>query len=481
LDSMGTGLAMPTTSVIRFRSVAFLGFTVTSRRGCDASSQSLHADCAAAFAGARAAKKAEVVGPSMYNAPSRSSSNGRVLFACASESDCKEGANRFCIDIGAAWPLSSSPSQFTQCCSWGEYVPCVADLGNYDVSTMVGTGTSGHQHGDAGATKLTSPRGLAVFANGSTTFFADDHSVRGITVNTQTTWLVAGTGVPGFNDAVGSAAGFNTPVGLLLAASQTILYVADSLNHKIRSVDILTAQVTSLSGTGEAGFQDGLGNVAQFHTPLGIQRSDNVMFVADSGNHRIRSVSLNDGSASTLAGNGISGGADGVGESATFDTPRSLAITQVGDQMFVATGQCTIRQISISTRLVTTIVGSPSDCQSVDGTGSSARLQPPSALTLSVDEMLLYIAESDGHRVRGFGLQEAKLFTMAGNGVPGAQDSHGTSATFSHPLDLATSPDGTTLFVADSGYHKIRRLQLSPLDCPPTKLDYSLSYGILLT
>ena len=116
----------------------------------------------------------------------------------------------------------------------------------------------------------------------------------------------------GFADGSGATARFRRPTGIALDAVGNI-YVADSLNHRIRKVSP-AGEVTTLAG-GDQGATDGIGAVAQFNLPTGIAvDGDGNVVVADTYNHRIRKVSPT-GEVSTLAGS-VTGYADGIGADA---------------------------------------------------------------------------------------------------------------------------------------------------------------------
>ena len=68
---------------------------------------------------------------------------------------------------------------------------------------------------------------------------------------------MAGSGAPAFTDGSGTGASFNRPTGADVSTDGTTLYVADSLNHRIRAITISTGAVSTLAGTGSAGYSDG--------------------------------------------------------------------------------------------------------------------------------------------------------------------------------------------------------------------------------
>ena len=158
-------------------------------------------------------------------------------------------------------------------------------------------------------------------------YLTDDNQVRKIDP-TGTLSALAGTGEPGFADGPSVVAQFAYPAGVAVDQNGNI-YVADTGNHRIRKIDP-AGIVSTLAGSGQTGFADGVGNVAQFHFPLGIASDDcGNVFVADRSNRRIRKIDPN-GVVSTVAGSGVSGCVDGVGTAAQFQSPAGIMVDRAG-------------------------------------------------------------------------------------------------------------------------------------------------------
>jgi sugar lactone lactonase YvrE len=140
--------------------------------------------------------------------------------------------------------------------------------------------------------------------------------------------IVAGSGDPGFADGLGKRAAFAYPAGVAVDRRGN-LFVADTGNHRIRKIDP-DGQVTTLAGNGQPGYADGIGTAAQFHFPLGvtIDEEGNV-YVADRSNRRIRKIDAN-ATVSTFAGSGISGLVDGPGATAQFTSPAGILVDKTG-------------------------------------------------------------------------------------------------------------------------------------------------------
>jgi DNA-binding beta-propeller fold protein YncE len=95
--------------------------------------------------------------------------------------------------------------------------------------------------------------------------------------------------------------------------------------------------VTTLAGSGAIGFADGTGSSALFTNVNGMafsSRSGN-LYIADTGNHRVRCVSTSTRVVTTLVGNGTAGFADGTGTNAMLNGPTLVAVDPVTDNVFV--------------------------------------------------------------------------------------------------------------------------------------------------
>ena len=110
-------------------------------------------------------------------------------------------------------------------------------------------------------------------------------------------------------------------------AAATAAYIADTGNNLIRTITIGTGAVSTLAGIATAGITDGIGTNARFAAPRGIvwYAATNALLIADTGNNRLRLLTLTGVNTSTLAGGGIAG-ADGRGSAVGFASPYGLAL-----------------------------------------------------------------------------------------------------------------------------------------------------------
>ncbi|HEY4111881.1 IPT/TIG domain-containing protein [Puia sp.] len=158
-----------------------------------------------------------------------------------------------------------------------------------EVSTLAGNGTYGFQEGTGSAARFSFPRGLAVDGAGYV-FVADgdNNRIRRITPAGEVVTL-AGDGTAGFQDGSGPIAKFNHPSGVA-ADGHGNIYVADLINQRIRQISP-TGVVFTIAGDGVQGFKEGVGTNAEFNYPSGIalDGAGNI-YVVDAGNHRIRKL-----------------------------------------------------------------------------------------------------------------------------------------------------------------------------------------------
>ncbi len=164
---------------------------------------------------------------------------------------------------------------------------------------------------------------------------------------------IAGSGERGFRNGAGPMAQFFEPVGIAVDSSGNV-FVADKGNSSIRKID-LSGNVTTLAGGDGAGFADGLRSAAKFDWPqdVAVDRTG-VVYVADPLNDRIRKIDAM-GNVTTLAG-GVTGYADGVGTAAQFDHPVGLTVDSAGNVYVADSGNNRVRKID-PTGNVTTLAG----------------------------------------------------------------------------------------------------------------------------
>lgn len=192
------------------------------------------------------------------------------------------------------------------------------------VTTWAGS-NGGYSDGDLSSVQFNFPDGLAFHESSGFLFISDYLNNRIRLYHNNYIGTVAGNSTIALQDGYSTQASFAGPAGIA-ADDAGNLYVADWYNHAIRKMDIYL-QVTTLAGTGQPGYVDGAGNAAQFNTPsdVALYNHDTQLLVADGFNHRIRIIDLSDNTVSTLAGSGRAGFKDGKGDIAEFNGPAGIA------------------------------------------------------------------------------------------------------------------------------------------------------------
>jgi sugar lactone lactonase YvrE len=292
--------------------------------------------------------------------------------------------------------------------------------------------------------QFSDPFGIAVSTDG-TIYVADaaeSNRIRKIAPDGNVTTFAGGR--EGFADGVGFSAAFDTPSGLALDV-QGNLFVADTGNNRIRKL-APNGQVSTVAGDGTAGYADGPAAQARFNGPIGIALdAHGSIYVADSYNDRIRMIS-SDGQVSTVAGAGTPGYADGERSTALFDTPCGVAVTSDGTIIVADTGNDRLRKISPQGNVATITV-----------TGNLQDLSSPIGLALSHDNFI-YVTELDRSRVVHIA-PDGAANVVAGN-ISGFADGS-NEARFNQPTGIAIRPQPTKpteLYVADSGNYLVRKL-----------------------
>lgn len=179
-----------------------------------------------------------------------------------------------------------------------------------------------HDDSDPLNAAFNTPWDIAPFGDGYAITDSGNNVVRYLNLSDGTVTTLAGSGSEGAKDDTGTSATFDRPTGLV-SDGEGGLYVADSDNHLIRYIDA-SGVVTTYAGSTE-GMADGSLTAAKFCDPTGLAYADGVLYVADTGNHRI--CKIVDGQVTTLVG-GTDGYADGSADTATLSGPTGVYVSQ---------------------------------------------------------------------------------------------------------------------------------------------------------
>ena len=328
------------------------------------------------------------------------------------------------------------------------------------VTTLTGQPlTVGASNGPVATALVNDPAALVADAAGNL-FVADsrNHVIRKISTNGIVSTFAGQAETPGSSDGSATAR-FDTPSGLGLAPNGD-LYVSDTGNHTIRRITPAGAVTTFAGVAGQSGFTDAAGTAARFNSPLGLAiAEDRTIFVADSGNHLVRAIAP-DRTVKTLSGHAEMWGTDdGAGGNARFNGPVGVAINSDGHIFVSDSNNHTIRRITRA-GTVTTWAGVPGTDGSTDGGRLTATFSKPAELAFDRHGNL-FVADSFNHLIRKIS-PAGKVSTVTGvAGADGSVDGSNGQARLFNPYGLAISSNGS-LIVSDT-YNELIRIVQAPV------------------
>jgi RHS repeat-associated protein len=317
---------------------------------------------------------------------------------------------------------------------------------------------------------ITTP--VAGFSNGELETLISAFTVTSVTppgAASSTVSTIAGLGgTAGFADGSGSSAEFDRLSGLAVGPDGSV-YVADTGNNRIRKVQNQSGAwtVSTLAGTGTAGFGDGPATSAEFSGPTGVAVDSNSnVYVADTGNNRIREIS--GGTVSTLGGNGTAGLVNGAASSAEFNAPKGVAVDNQGNLYIADTGNSTVRFISTSGQV-----------SSVAGDGTIGSNDSPNAhfnglIGVGFDgtTAYIYVADTLNERIRRLD-PSGNVIILTGS-TQGYADGSATTAQFAEPGGLAVDGAGK-IIVADTTNSLIREVDPTQIASGSSTAVYTLA------
>jgi sugar lactone lactonase YvrE len=256
----------------------------------------------------------------------------------------------------------------------------------------------------------------------------------------------------------------NFPTAVAVDA-QGHLYVADTMNHRVRRVDAGTGMITTIAGTGQARYSGdgGPADQAALNEPAALAiDAQGQLYIADQSNNRVRVVDGKTGIIRTVAGTG-SAAYDGDGKPATDASlagPSGLAVAE-GTLYIADTFNGRIRSVDLATGMINTVAGDGSSYryQSPDDPPSSS-VSRPSGIALDRERNLV-LTDSDSHLIRRWDKTTGLLTRIAGTGSASSMGDGGAAleAGLCYPFGIAADGERTFL-IADTFNHRIRALSL---------------------
>jgi len=283
-------------------------------------------------------------------------------------------------------------------------------------------------------------------------------------------WQRQPAGTSGWTNLSNNGTFSGTTTAMLVIASTTYAMNGDSyqcvvsnsstsVTGKPIGLTVSPVGVTTIAGWPDsAGRVNGTGWAARFDF-IGAVASDSNgnVYVADGGGNTVREVTAA-GVVTTLAGQpGTAGWADGTGTAALFNSPSGIVLDGLGNLYVADAGDYTIRKVVIQTGQVTTFAGAGNSPGLVNGTGTAAKFEGPSALAIDSNGNL-YVA--DGNAIRKITTPGAVVTTLAGSTAAGSSNGTGTAASFNDPQGVAVDSNNN-VWVGDTGNNTIRFITVS--------------------
>ena len=268
---------------------------------------------------------------------------------------------------------------------------------------------------------------------------------------------IAGDGSKGY-DGDGGPAANATFDGMhnLAATPDGDLYISDSWNHCVRKIDGKSGIISTIAGTGKAGFSGDGGPASKatfdFLMCVSLNATQDKLYVADLKNRRVRMIDLKSGLVTTVAGNGKKGvpqnGAQ-ANESPLID-PRAVAIDSKNNLYILERSGHALRMVTPDGK-IQTVAGTGKAGDAV-GQALQAEFNSPKHLAIDQDDNVI-IADDQNARIIRYDRQRGTVTSILGKGVDKPKRG------LLRPHGVCVHEDGS-IFIVDTGHHRILRLEL---------------------
>jgi len=334
-------------------------------------------------------------------------------------------------------------------------------------ATLTGNGAAGYtgDRGPAAQAQLANPYGVVRGPDGALYVCeVDNHVIRRIAPDGIIT-TVAGTGKRGYSGDGGPPlqATVNEPYEIRFDKTGKLLWV-EMKNHLVRRMDAGTKTISTVAGTGRAGFSGdgGPATNAQLNQPHSIQLdSEGHLYICDIANHRIRKVDAKTGIITTFAGTGSKAAApDGAPISGTpLNGPRAIDFDRNGDLWLALREGNAVYRLDRKAGVIRHVAGTGK--QGFAGNGGPAKeatLSGPKGLSIGPDGNV-YLADTESHSIRMIDVQRGTIELIAGTGERGdGPDGDALRCRMNRPHGVFVDADGSVL-VGDSEAHRVRLIR----------------------
>jgi streptogramin lyase len=338
------------------------------------------------------------------------------------------------------------------------------------IETIAGTGeiADGGSGGPALKTNIGNPFGVEVGPDGALYITeVSNHRLRRLDLKSGELTTVAGTGRKGYSGDGGPAteAELNEPYEVRFDKQGNMFFV-EMKNHLVRRVDAKTKKISTVAGTGQAGYggDGGPALEAQFSQPHSIALDPRgYIYVADIANHRIRRIDLNRGTVDSIAGNGE--------KKLPVDGQRAAGNPILGPRALYLTGQTlwialregnSIWKMDVAAGTLRHIAGDGKKGYTGDGgPAKQATLNGPKGIAIGPAPHDIFIADTENQVIRQIEQRTGLIRTIAGSGPQargyGGDGGPATSASMNRPHGVCVGPDGI-VYIGDSENHRVRRV-----------------------
>jgi DNA-binding beta-propeller fold protein YncE len=249
----------------------------------------------------------------------------------------------------------------------------------------------------------------------------------------------------------------------LAVGPDDVIYIADTWNNRIRKIDAKLQSIEPFVGTGQKGFSGDGGPAAKAEFGgvycLALTPSADKMYVADLDNRRIRRIDLKSGVVDTIAGNGERGvpkdGAEAA-QSPLVD-PRAVTADGKGNVYILERNGNALRVVDAKGRIRTLVGPGVTSCKDEQGK-TPAPMKGPKHLCMDLDGNVL-IADTENHLIRKYLPGENKLVRVAGTGKPGAKGLDGPplEVELNQPHGVFAHPSGE-IYISDSTNNRVLKI-----------------------
>ena len=330
------------------------------------------------------------------------------------------------------------------------------------VSTLIGTGVSGYA-----VDQVANPYGVVIGPDGAIYFCdLDNQRIRRLDLLTGETTTIAGNGLAAYAGDGGPAtsAALNMPHEIQFDEGGH-LYIVERDNHVVRRVDATTGIISTVAGTGTAGFSGDGGPATQaelFRPHSIVFAPDGGLLICDIGNHRIRRVDPETGAIETFAGTGEREPTpDGAALRGTpLNGPRAMALDPAGNLYLALREGNAVYRLDLEAETIHHVAGTGEQGYTGDG-GQAVEATLAGPKGLAYDAGQLYVADTENHVIRQISVATGVISTVLGTGERGdGPEPDPLRCKLNRPHGIWVD-DALGLLVGDSEAHRIRRVDLA--------------------